>query len=240
MSSATASPPVTAPPADAPSAPPRIGGGGGRPTFHRVAEARIAWVPDRPLPFDEFLDLFGEDDDMELIDGVPVEKMAAQLDHEKLFVWLLTLLNYFVTDRDLGLVLGSRTAVEINDFRGRLPDLLFVRRDRMTIVQQKAVFGAPDLVVEFVSPGDRPSDVIALETDYRAIGVAEVLFVDQGRQRVRALRRREDGGYDESEQSAGPLAFVTVAGFQIQTEWLWTDPRPAVRDVLAGLPGESR
>ncbi len=207
--------------------------------FTRTAEARVVWVPPRPVTFDEFLELFGEDDDVELVDGVPVEKMAAQLDHERLFVWLLRLLGGYVEGRDLGEVLGSRTAVEITGFRGRLPDLLFVRKDRLAIVRQKAVYGAPDLVVEFVSPGDRPSDIIALETDYRGIAVAEIVFVDQGRQQVRTLRRREDGSYTEAEQEAGPLALASVPGFQIETEWLWADSRPAVHATLAALLGKA-
>lgn len=226
-------PPVVAPvpsPADPVSAlPPLV-------AFTRTAEARVVWVPARPVTFDEFLELFGEDDEVELIDGTPVEKTAAQLDHEKLFAWLLTVLNYFASDRDLGLVLGARSPVKINNFRGRLPDLLFVRRERLSIVQQKAIYGAPDLVIEFVSPGDRPSDVVALETDCRGLGVAEIVFV-QSRRRVRALRRQDGNNYAETEQETGPLAFASVPGFVIQAEWLWADARPAVRDVLAGLLG---
>jgi Uma2 family endonuclease len=213
------------------------------PELEQVTETYVKWVPDRPMTFEEFLDRFGEDDDVELVDGVPVEKMAAQLDHERLFIWLVRLLGDYVEARNLGEVLGSRSAVQINNFRGRLPDLLFVRRDRddfEDIVRQRAIYGAPDLVVEFVSPGDRPSDVVALETDYRAIGVAEIWFVDQRQQRVRVLRRQTDGAYAEAAQGAGPLASSVVAGFEIDVAWLWANPRPAVRDVIAGLlAGES-
>src|SRR5437660_18206 len=102
-----------------------------------------------------------------------------QLEHEKLLRWLSTVLDLFTEERGLGIVLGSRTGVEISTYRGRLPNLLFVRRDRMEIVREKAVYGAPDLVIEIISPGDGPSDIIALETDYRSIGVQEVVFLDQ-------------------------------------------------------------
>jgi Uma2 family endonuclease len=208
------------------------------PELERVTEEWVKWVSPRPMTFAEFLERFGEDDDVELIDGVAVEKMAAQLDHEKLFAWLFRLLGDFVEARDLGMVLGSRTAVQINPFRGRLPDMLFVRKERLEIVQQKAVFGAPDLVVEFVSPDDRPSDIIARETDYRAIGVAEIWLLDQARRRVRTLRKRDDG-YEEAEQSGGTLVSETAPGFQVEVEWLWTDPRPLLRPLLDGLLDEA-
>lgn len=186
----------------------------------------------KSITFAEFLDRFGEDDDVELVDGMVVERMAAQLEHERLFAWLFRLMGDYVEERDLGIVLGSRTAVEINEHRGRLPDLLFVRRERQDIVQQKAIFGAPDLVVEFVSPNDRASDLIARETDYRAIGVAEIVFIDPRRRQVRALRRRDAAWNEETLGPEDVLTLETVDGFAVNAEWLLSEPRPAVRATL--------
>lgn len=200
----------------------------------RVNEDRIVRHARRPITFAEFLTLTGEDDDTELVGGVLVEKMSAQLEHEKLFAWLFQLLGVYVEKRNLGLVLGSRTAVEISQFDGRLPDMLFVRRERLDIVQQKAIYGAPDLIIELVSPNDRPSDIMGLETDYRSIGVAEIVFIDRPKQRLRLLRKRENG-YEEQEQTEGALRFETIASLELQIAWLFQEPRPAVYDTVAAL-----
>jgi Uma2 family endonuclease len=200
----------------------------------KVLEQSVKWVASEPVTFLGFLELVGPDDDVELIDGVVVEKMAVQLEHQKLFAWLMRLMGDYVEARDLGIVLGSRTLTEISEFRGRLPDLLFVRKDRMEIVQQKAIFGAPDLIVELVSPNDRPSDIISLETDYRTIGVTEIWIIDQQKQRVRILRKHEVG-YDEAWLTAGTLSSETVPGFQVELEWLLQEPRPAVLPTLERL-----
>jgi Uma2 family endonuclease len=200
----------------------------------KVREETVKWVGSRPLTFAEFLKMYGPKDQVELVDGVVVERSMVQLDHEKLQGWLYNVLSILVQRRRLGIVLGSRTAVEIHQFRGRLPDLLFVQRDRMEIVQQKAVYGAPDLVVEIVSPGDRASDVVALETDYRAIGVAEIMFIDQRRHRVRILRRRESD-YVEEVLTTGAVALETLGGLSLETEWLFTEPRPDVLTTLHAL-----
>src|SRR5579862_856561 len=136
-------------------------------------EARVVRIADRPISFEMFLDL-NINSESELIDGVMVKKMAAQLAHEKLVAWMLTLLNAFVRHKKLGIVLSSRFTVRIDEHNARLPDLLFVREDRADIVQQRASYGAPDLVIEFISPNDRPAATIALETDYRSIGVPEI------------------------------------------------------------------
>ncbi len=201
------------------------------PVREKVCETTTKWLWQRPLTFAEFLKAVGPKDYVELVDGVGVEKEMVQLGHEKLFGWLDRLLGLYVQQRGLGIVLGSRTAVQISEFRGRLPDLLFVSRDRMEIVQEKAVYGAPDLILEIVSPGDRPSDIIALETDYRAIGVAEIVFIDQQRRRVRVLRRQEDG-YAEVVLHAGAFVLESLGGIRLETSWLFEEPRPDEVDLI--------
>jgi Uma2 family endonuclease len=202
-----------------------------------IREEAIKWVWPRPLTFLEFLDLFSAEDNVELVDGVAVEREMVQLDHEKLLGWLYHLMALYAEEKRLGIVLGSRTPVHINPYRGRLPDLLFVRQDRLDMVQQKAVFGAPDLVIEIVSPGDRPSDLTALETDYRNIGVSEIVFIDPPKRNVRILRQ-DAQGYTETAQSTGPLRLAALPGFEIETEWLFTEPRPSVRALLDKLLGD--
>ena len=214
------------------------------PEVREVSEARTIYMGARPLTFEEFLALFGEDDDVELIDGVAVKRMAAQLDHERLFAWLIRLLGDFAEERNLGTVLGSRTAVRITGFRGRLPDLLFVRREREGILQQSALSEAPDLVIEIVSPGDRPSDLITLEADYRSVGVPQIVFVDLGQQTIRVLRRSGSGGgageyADEILHAGDGLTLDALDRMRIPVEALLADNRPPVRQVLARVSGDS-
>src|SRR5205809_4250588 len=88
------------------------------------------------ITFEQFLDLaMGLPEHWELVDGVMVERMSAQYDHEKMLMWLNRLIGDFVEERDLGIVLGSRSAVEISETDGRLPDLVFVRSERMNIIR---------------------------------------------------------------------------------------------------------
>lgn len=200
-------------------------------------EERDVLVPPRPLTFDEFVDLFGEDDEVELVDGVAVKRMAARDPHEDLFGWLYFLLRGYVAAQDLGIVRGSRTAVQITEHRGRLPDIVFVREERAGIVQEKGIYGAPDLVVEIVSPGDQAAHIVALEADYRSIGVAEIWFVDQVQEQVRVLWQHEDG-YTEKIYDQGVLKSEVVEGFWLEVGWLFARPLPAEVDVLTRLLDE--
>lgn len=202
-------------------------------------DERVMLVPPRPLTFDKFVNLFGEDEDVELVDGVVVRRMAAIDPHEDLFGWLYFLLRGYVAAKDLGVVRGSRTAVQITEHRGRLPDVVFVHKERAGIVQEKGIYGAPDLVIEIVSPGDKAADVVALEADYRSIGAAEIWFIDQERKQARVLRKREEG-YTEQIVSQGVVQSEVVAGFWLEVAWLFTKPLPLESDTLMQLLGGDR
>ncbi len=203
-------------------------------------EPRRVYTPPQPMTFEQFLDAFGEDDDVELIDGVAVAKMSAQYDHEKLYAWFQRTLGVFVDEKKQGVLLGSRTAVEITNFRGRLPDLIFVTEARRGIIRQKAIYGAPDLVIEIVSPHDRPSDVSSLETDYRGIGVTEIVFIDQRKQSVRVLRHNADATDYTESKPVDTLTFAAIPGFQIGIADLWSDPLPTPLSVVVPLLAATR
>jgi Uma2 family endonuclease len=202
-----------------------------------LPEARVIRLTERPISFEHFLEIAGEDSDLELVNGVLVERMSAQLDHERLYLWLVFLLNGFVVRRGLGLVLGSRSAVEINEFGGRLPDMLFVSSERMEIVRQRAIYGAPDLVIEIRSANDRPSDVLALEADYRSIGVQEIVFIDPMQRRVLVLRK-QNGAYQDELLTTDELQLTTVPGFHLDVDCLFATERPNEFDILVALLGE--
>jgi Uma2 family endonuclease len=182
------------------------------------------YVADGPIDFATWLEIAREMD-TELVRGVMVDKMAAQYPHEWIFAWLFKVLGNFVSNRKLGVVLGSRTAVKIGKNDGRLPDILFVRADNTAIIHDDAIYGVPDLVIEIVSENDRPSTLIPLETDYRDLGVPEIIFIDPRKQRVRYLRKNETD-YEEAFLTTGRLVFDCITGFWIELEWLFAEEKP--------------
>jgi Uma2 family endonuclease len=190
----------------------------------------------RPLTFEEFVRLFGEDDEVELVDGMVVQRAAARDIHEDLQGWLLLIMRGYISAKGLGIVRGSRTAVKITEHRGRLPDIVFVRKENAHIVQEDGIFGTPDLVVEIWSPGDRLSDMLAKEADYKSIGVLEIWFVDQQRRQVRVLRKGKEG-YEERVMKRGVLKSEVVEGFWVKVEWLFKKPLPNELETLQRLLG---
>lgn len=197
-------------------------------------EARVVHVADRPIPFERFLDI-AEGRWLELIDGVIVEKQPmVQWDHETCAAWIYQVVGPYVQERGLGRMASSRIMVKTDGFGGRMPDLLFVRQERLGIVDQLAVRGAPDLVIEIVSPGDRPSDLRTLEADYARLGVPELVFIALRRGEIRRLTLNGTA-YDEEVITSGSFAFAAIEGLTLQAEWILKEPRPDVRATLNSL-----
>ena len=71
---------------------------------------------------------------------------------------LTLLLAPFARDHGLGEVLISPTDVYLSNTNVLQPDLLFVSAARASIITERDVHGAPDLVVEIASPATRRRD----------------------------------------------------------------------------------
>lgn len=98
--------------------------------------------------------------------------------HQRVSMDLATVLNAFVREHDLGEVYHAPFDVLFAEGDYMEPDLLFVRKDRLDVLSDRGVEGAPDLIVEITSPSTGHRDRgIKLER-YRLYGVAEYWVVD--------------------------------------------------------------
>ncbi len=196
-------------------------------------EARIVHFSDRAISFEQFLNM-AAGKWVDLVNGVVLEKPMIQLDHELCTSWLYQVIGPYVTRNGIGRMLSSRIMVKTDEFGGRMPDLLFVRQERLEIVQQKAVYGAPDLIFEIVSPGDRASHLQELEAEYFRMGVPELVFINLQKQNIHLLKRQGDA-YDETIITNGALTFETLPNLTLQAEWILREPRPDVFDTLSKI-----
>ncbi len=190
---------------------------------------------------DEFLKLFDEDAQAELIDGTVVFDMAARFDHEMIFGFLYSLMRSYVERHNLGIVLGSRSLIRIDPYTGLMPDILFIRADRKQIIGEREIKGPPDLVVEIISPSESRPDVIRKQVKYEGAGVRELWLIDRPHGEVRAFRLGSDGRFREMRIEGGILRSDVINGFWVKTDWLLADPEdmPKALDALEEIEGKS-
>ena len=98
--------------------------------------------------------------------------------HQRLLRRLSAALDRFVTENALGEVWFAPLDVVLSDYDVAQPDLLFVSNARAGIVTEANIQGAPDLVVEVLSPASTQYDRGYKRTLYGRSGVLEYWIVD--------------------------------------------------------------
>src|SRR5213082_3242207 len=139
----------------------------------------------------------------ELVRGKLVVREPAGLRHGRVAMDLARRLADHVDARGLGQVYAAETGFTLarHPDTVRAPDIAFVRRERLPDPEPTGFPDlAPDLVVEVLSPGDRPGEVLAKVADWLSAETRLVWVVDPERRLARVYR------HDGSE------AMVTAEG----------------------------
>jgi Uma2 family endonuclease len=101
---------------------------------------------------------------------------------------LSNLLGAFIRSHQIGQLLAAPTDVLLSRHDIVEPDLVFVSKERLQILTEKNIQGAPDLVIEILSGSTKRIDQgIKLER-YERFGVQEYWIVDPDRNTVTVYR----------------------------------------------------
>ena len=112
--------------------------------------------------------------------------------HQDLVVELTVRLGGFVKAHRLGRLLVAPTDVLLSPYDIVQPDLLFVSNERAAIVELKNIQGAPDLVIEILSPSTNRLDKVLKLDAYERCGVQAYWIFDRARQGVQPYERTDD------------------------------------------------
>ena len=132
-----------------------------------------------------------EDERYELLDGDLIMVPAPNIKHQRVQLELATQLSHFIKNRALGELLIAPCDVVLSDTNIVQPDLLFVSREREHLLSDgEKVRGAPDLVVEILSPSSADKDRGLKRELYGRYGVTEYWIVDPIAETVSIHRQR--------------------------------------------------
>src|SRR5271157_476671 len=124
----------------------------------------------------------------ELIEGELVVSAAPNTEHQRKIGSLFAQLWYFVRQHDLGEVFSAPYDVVLAPSTVVEPDIVFVSKARKSIVKEGCIEGAPDLVVEAISPLSRMTDRWAKRDRYAEFGVPEYWLLEPFEPRIEVLR----------------------------------------------------
>ena len=114
-----------------------------------------------------------DDQRYEVIDGQLLMVPAPDIWHQDWLSTLNTFLTLYLRKNKLGRLFIAPVDVVLDEENTVQPDLVFVAAKNVGIIQKRAIFGTPDLVMEMISPSSVRRDRYLKMDLYARFGVKE-------------------------------------------------------------------
>jgi len=183
-----------------------------------------ALTPERPRPpeqgqwtYEDWLQLPDDGYLYEVIDGVLHMNPPPRTQHQRIAARIVDHLMAFLRSQPVGQVLFAPVGVRLSNQPVPIqPDILFIRKERLDIIGEDYVEGAPDLVMEILSPSNWLYDRREKKQVYQEGGVAEYWIVDPRTKNIEVYQLEGGaylliGQYGAGETAPSP----GIAGFEV-------------------------
>jgi len=182
-----------------------------------------------PFTYEDYKSLTESSDQRyELIDGDLYMNPSPSVRHQLASIRLATLLQQHVSATGCGLVLDAPLDVVLGEGEKRSvvqPDIFFVSSERTGIVAKNEIVGAPDLIVEILSPGTARRDLRLKKALYARSGVREYWIVDVDREHIELHRLVADEYSPPAIHAVGDrVVAAVVPGFEFLVADLFDGP----------------
>jgi len=134
-------------------------------------------IKEEGLTYDDYAKLPEEGPRYELVDGkLELMSPAPTSDHQLISNNLVSVMNdscrhdYLILDAPIDLILAKNQV--------RQPDIVMIHRSRHHIITRRGIEGAPDLIVEILSPSTALNDKREKRQTYARFGISEYWIVD--------------------------------------------------------------
>ena len=152
-------------------------------------------VTEKRMTADDLLKMPRDGFRYELVRGELRQMAPAGQGHGGITINITVPLGAYVKQQDLGRVYAAETGFVIANEPDtvRAPDTAFVRKERVVDLSLKGYFpGAPDLVVEVISPNDVYAEVEEKVAEWLEAGTELVIVVNPRQRTVRVHRSLTD------------------------------------------------
>jgi Uma2 family endonuclease len=161
----------------------------------------------------------------QVIEGELVMSPSPKTFHQSITGNILYLLDQFLAKHLLGEVFVGPLDVFLSDVNIYQPDIIFISNGRKSIVSDQGIEGAPDLVVEILSPSTARYDKGPKRKVYARTGVKELWLIDPEIKTIQVYFLERDS--ENPSATHGDNAVFTspqLPGLRINTALIFTPP----------------
>ena len=129
----------------------------------------------------------------EVIEGDLFVTPAPRLLHQTIVIRLGSALLNFIEKKAMGRVFTAPVDIVLSEFDVVEPDIVYISNSRASVLTEKNVQGAPDLVVEVLSETTEKTDRTFKLKLYGKFGIQEYWIIDPNGPSADIYRRGEEG-----------------------------------------------
>ena len=129
----------------------------------------------------------------EIIDGEHYMTASPVTRHQRISRDLLYLIQSYLESHPIGEVFSAPFDIVLSFTDVVVPDLIYLSKSRAHFLTAKNLQGAPDLVIEILSPSTRLRDRRLKRDLYERVGIEEYWLVDPDDDSVEIYRRGAEG-----------------------------------------------
>ncbi|KYH33898.1 Uma2 family endonuclease [Neomoorella mulderi] len=189
-----------------------------------LALKEIAVSKDKVYTYDDYCRL-PEGAPYQLIGGELVLTPSPTSYHQIISMQLVSKMVAYVTAKNLGIVLHAPMDVYLEETETYQPDIIFIAHDRMDIIKPEKIEGAPDLVVEILSPTTAYYDLRQKYKVYGKHGVKEYWIIDPQDKSIQVFSLVE-GKFklDQEIEKEGIVRSRVIEGFCVNVVDIFYNP----------------
>ena len=187
--------------------------------------------PGRRMTESEFVEWCDDVTRAEWVDGEVIVMDSSNEDHDEIHGSVESGMRCLAQDRGLGIVRGDNFQVRLNSRKRRMPDILFVAKNRVHILKRTVCDGVPDLILEIVSPDSIDRDVREKYMEYEKAGVREYWIVNPIEKSIKAFELIGKK-FHQIAEADGKISSKVLKGFFLRQAWILRDKFPTVLALL--------
>lgn len=170
------------------------------------------------------------EDYAQLPEGAPYELICGELvmtpslsaEHQRVLRRLSWSIQQYIDENEPGEIFFAPMDVYFSEEDTPQPDLIFVAQDRLDIIGVQKIEGAPDLIVEVLSPSTAYRDLTTKKRLYEQHGVKEYWTVDPEQHTVEIFENTEEGFLQHARVvEKGTATSKLLDGFSIDLDDLF-------------------
>jgi Uma2 family endonuclease len=199
-----------------------------------IPEAFREIVLQRPLDADDLRSFPDDRNRYEIIGGQLIVSPSPSTRHQHVLIKLASALDVYLSTEGAGQAFIAPLNVRLSCYDVVQPDLLVVLDDRKEIIQEQGIVGAPNLVVEILSPSSNVTDFLRKSRLYEQYGVKEFWIVNPDSKIVSAQALDGDRYHLVGEYSRNDKLYSAVLeGFEPDVSVIFADTQDKSAQKLA-------